>query len=246
MISIGIGIVSLAVRGVRVQGWTPALLFANGEQGAWYDPSDLTTLWQDAAGTVPVTADSQPVRLILDKSGRGNHATAPSDAARPLYRTAGGLHWLDFDGVDDLFYFASQSAMRLLAAAMAIDPDYLGGSADLGSVIGSNSDANAINYRTPPSVDPQRFENTMTGQHGQGASCHINRANTTSYPLGAFVYRDGTAAASKTFDRFPDTNRGRRGAHLLYGLVFCGVFPGASDVADLETYLAAKSGVTLP
>ena len=43
-------------------------LFASGEQGAWYDPSDLTTMFQDSTGTIPVTADGQPVGLILDKS----------------------------------------------------------------------------------------------------------------------------------------------------------------------------------
>ena len=48
--------------------FSPAELFANGEPGAWYDPSDLTTLFQDAAGTTPVTAVEQPVGLMLDKS----------------------------------------------------------------------------------------------------------------------------------------------------------------------------------
>ena len=43
-------------------------LFNNNEQGVWYDPSDLTTLYQDAAGTIPVTAVEQPVGLMLDKS----------------------------------------------------------------------------------------------------------------------------------------------------------------------------------
>lgn len=43
-------------------------LFANGEPGVWYDPSDLSTLCQDSAGTTPVTAVEQPVGLILDKS----------------------------------------------------------------------------------------------------------------------------------------------------------------------------------
>lgn len=43
-------------------------LFANSEQGVWYDPSDLTTLFQDSAGTVPVTATGQSVGLVLDKS----------------------------------------------------------------------------------------------------------------------------------------------------------------------------------
>ena len=46
----------------------PSVLFAAMEQGAWYDPSDLSTLYQDSAGTTPVTAVEQPVGLMLDKS----------------------------------------------------------------------------------------------------------------------------------------------------------------------------------
>ena len=59
-------------------------LFANGEQGVWYDPSDFSTLFQDSAGTTPVTAVEQPVGLILDKSGRGNHASQPTATSRPV------------------------------------------------------------------------------------------------------------------------------------------------------------------
>ena len=44
------------------------LLFSASEPGAFYDPSDMSTLFQDSAGTVPVTAVEQPVGLILDKS----------------------------------------------------------------------------------------------------------------------------------------------------------------------------------
>ena len=53
--------------------FTPSSLFAAGEQGLWYDPSDLTTMFEDAGGTTAVhvpgngTADS-PVGLIYDKS----------------------------------------------------------------------------------------------------------------------------------------------------------------------------------
>ena len=43
-------------------------LFVNNEQGFAYDPNDLTTLYQDAAGNIPVTAAGQPVGLVLDKS----------------------------------------------------------------------------------------------------------------------------------------------------------------------------------
>ena len=42
-------------------------LFAAGEQGAWFDPSDFSTMFQDSAGTTPVTAVEQPVGLMLDK-----------------------------------------------------------------------------------------------------------------------------------------------------------------------------------
>ena len=48
--------------------FVPHQLFTSGAQGAWYDPSDFSTLFQNAAGTTPVTAVEQPVRLMLDRS----------------------------------------------------------------------------------------------------------------------------------------------------------------------------------
>lgn len=48
--------------------FNPLSLFAAGAQGAWYDPSDLSTMFQNASGTTPVTAAEQPVGLLLDKS----------------------------------------------------------------------------------------------------------------------------------------------------------------------------------
>lgn len=70
-------------RGLRSSTFTPLTLFSSGEPGAWFDLSDLSTLYQDSAGTTPVTAAGQPVGRILDKSGRGNHATQPVAASRP-------------------------------------------------------------------------------------------------------------------------------------------------------------------
>lgn len=61
------------------------MLFAASEPGAWYDPSDMSTLFQDSAGTTPVTAVEKPVGRILDKSGRGNHATQVTTTKRPVY-----------------------------------------------------------------------------------------------------------------------------------------------------------------
>lgn len=47
--------------------FSPLELFNNGEQGVWYDPSDLSSLYQDSVGSIPVTAAGQPVGLMLDK-----------------------------------------------------------------------------------------------------------------------------------------------------------------------------------
>jgi hypothetical protein len=61
---IGLG----SVAGFGVQQFDPLELFASGAEGVWYDPSDTSTLFQDPAGTTPVTAVEQPVGLMLDKS----------------------------------------------------------------------------------------------------------------------------------------------------------------------------------
>ena len=47
--------------------FTPEFLFTAGESGYWLDPSDFSTMFQDSAGTTPVTATGQTCGLILDK-----------------------------------------------------------------------------------------------------------------------------------------------------------------------------------
>ena len=87
----------------RLNGFDVASLFKNGEQGFWYDTNDLTTLFQDAAGTTPVTAAGQPVGLQLDKSGNGNHRFQTVAASRPMLRlnATTGFHYLETDGSED-------------------------------------------------------------------------------------------------------------------------------------------------
>lgn len=85
----------------RPASWSPASLFTGGAQGAWFDPSDVSTLFQDSEGTIPVTSPGQPVGRMLDKSPNGHHAVQASSTARPIYRHENGRHWLEFDGVDD-------------------------------------------------------------------------------------------------------------------------------------------------
>ena len=54
-----------------IASWSPTRLFSDPlTKGVWYDPSDFTTLFQDAAGTTPAVLE-QPVGLMLDKSKNG-------------------------------------------------------------------------------------------------------------------------------------------------------------------------------
>ena len=88
--------IASAIAGARVGGgaWSPLTLFSGSEEGGYYDPSDLSTLWQDAAGTVPVTTDGQTVNRIDDLSGNGLHLrsdTAGGVGSGVVYKGAGYL-----------------------------------------------------------------------------------------------------------------------------------------------------------
>lgn len=68
-------------RNILNQAIVRAIISENN--GAWFDPSDMSTLYQDAAGTTPVTVVEQPVGKMLDKSGNGYHAKQSITASRP-------------------------------------------------------------------------------------------------------------------------------------------------------------------
>lgn len=94
--------------------WSPSILFDNSEAGAWFDPSDLTSMFQDAAGTTAAEVD-QPVGHIADKSGNGHHATQATSAARPTLRQdSNGKLYLDFAGSQYLTVAGSQAAFKFM------------------------------------------------------------------------------------------------------------------------------------
>jgi hypothetical protein len=76
---------------------SPLDLFTGGVKGAWWDPSDLSHMWKDTAGTSPVTADGDLVARIDDKSGNGNHLLQSSAINRPKYKSVSGHQYLLMD-----------------------------------------------------------------------------------------------------------------------------------------------------
>jgi len=53
-------------------GFSPNTLFTSGEAGDWFDPSDLSRMFTDTAGTTAVTADGQTVALMLGQRRGAN------------------------------------------------------------------------------------------------------------------------------------------------------------------------------
>lgn len=88
---------------------SPVTFFTSGERGMVWDLTDSSTLFQDVAGTTPVTTAGQTVGRILDKSGNGNHWTAAADnTTRPTYQVdADSKPYLSFDGSNDAMFAAT-------------------------------------------------------------------------------------------------------------------------------------------
>lgn len=249
--------------------YSPTTLFASGEQGAWYDPSDMSTMFQDAAGTIPITAPDQQVGLIRDKSGRGNHASQPTGASRPILRNSGALWYLEFDGVDDFLVtpsinFSTTDKMSVFAGLAKITDASLGIVAELSANIGANDGAFIM---TAPSGSASASFST-----GFRGTIRKDRTSPLTYvaPVTAVVSGDGDITSGSTrlrvngvtvasdasglgtgnFGNWP-LYIGRRGGTslpfrgYLAGMIIRGAATDTITTSSTEKYVATKSGVTL-
>lgn len=95
----GMGLGLLGVGG-GPRGFNPLTLSPD----VWYDAEDLTTLFQDSAGTTPVSANNHSVGLWQDKSGNARHVIQATSGKRPLYKSTlyNSKPYVKGDGVDDI------------------------------------------------------------------------------------------------------------------------------------------------
>lgn len=219
---------------------------------AWYDPSDLATLWQDAAGTVAVTADGQSVARIDDKSGNGNHLVQADAARRPVYKTAGGLRWLEFDGANDwigkafavAFPSSRVSALRYPAAQSEW------------STFFNSWTGNAT--RLFMRATAGQFNSFNGAWPGDDASVSLGAdiavAETyTGDSSAKYIVNNGTAlmgsAGTQTCDGFVaganNSGGGSAAAFRWYGSVIKGSVMTNTQLAQLTTWLGTKAGVTV-
>lgn len=250
-------------------GFSPATLFAAGEQGAWYDPSDLSTLFQDAAGTTPVTASGQPVGRMLDKSGRGNHATQATVAARPTLQADGNGHfYLACDGVDDSMStgsidFTATDKMTVVAGVRKDTDVAFAIVFETSATIASN--VGAFNLAAPGGAGAPNYS---IGVNSAGVIRSASAANGAMFaaPVTSVVssltnmaaplvdirvntvtYMQTTASMSGTFGNFPlflfaRNNTSNRLTGRFYGAIIRGALSSAAQLAASEAWVNARTG----
>lgn len=228
---------------MRPRLWSPKALFADGSQGAWYDPSNSSSLFQDVGGTVPVTSDGDPVALIQDLSGNGNHSVQNVAPARPTWRTDGTLSWLEYDGADDgvVIPAISYSNPNL---SICVGLQYLTGGSAWGSIKSAVGSVVYVGLSSP--VNGGAISNCGGQTFVNGAVAPNDRIALRTALLNKSVIsvRDAQSAqfaASSTFVAYSSTPPP---AAILYGYI---EIEGATPekIEQAEQWLAQKTGVTL-
>lgn len=251
-----------AVRGGGAPAFTPAALFADGQQGVWYEPKP-EYLFQDAAGTVPVTADGDPVGYMQDLSGNGNHATQSTSAARPVYHTDGVLHWLAPDGVDDFLLAGDAFNIAAFTAFGAV----LGGSDSnqrLYDTRGTGVAGTARGFQIKPYLEVDNDGFIVDEQNGStndslsfSTDLSVTKVFSASFKAGgAFQIREGGVVLASATPTMTDVvservsclfaNSNGQDSQLFNGRFYGGVVvEGIPSFSEPETYLANLAGVTL-
>jgi len=103
--------------------WAPSDLYAHGEEGAFYDFTDETSLFVETTGASATTAASidDVVGTVASVSGDGSYLTAPSNAARPLRKSWGLLN----DKIDDRMLADLTFTDRRPVNVIIVTPDYV-------------------------------------------------------------------------------------------------------------------------
>lgn len=248
------------------KAFSPAELFLSGEQGVWLDPSDLSTMFQDPAGTIPVTAAGQPVGLIRDKSGNNNHLTR-TIGERPILQVNGSIWNLVFDGSNDHLIsapinFTATSSMSVFASMGKFNDVAARVLVELGQNVAANNGSFALLAPDAAAAETFRLQCKGTIQSDILASGYPFW--TTYYAISALcsigvsqrlrvngVNHVGDALqGSGNFGNYP-LNVGMRNdgtlsfRGYLMGLVVRGAVSTPEEISKIETWLGAKAGIVL-
>lgn len=264
MLGIGLHTTTLARRARTAEASPPAFTPMDLPLAAWFDPSDTSTLFQDAAGTVPVSADGDPVALMLDKSGNGHHMSQPDVARRPIYHVENGQHWIAADGIDDSMYtlsrmgFDANPDITILAGTFVPSTSlpterllHIGAPSEIGTLSASmgqsgfswrHNNGNSI-YDSIPlnSLMMVRWSRVAGTDYG-ASTCALNGVDMVQKG-SASATQIPTSIAQETY-LFAHGNTHNILNARLYGLII-GAFSDVANQNAAEGWMANKLGVSL-
>lgn len=265
---------ALSMSGINITGkvsmkkaggaFNPADLFT-GQQGAWYDPSDLSSMFSDDGGTVPAVVNGY-VGRINDKSGNNNHAKQSYEPHKPVLRLSGGKYYLEYNS----------SAMTTAAFSIGSLTGYssaFSGQTDLVSVQNFFLDADAFPNRVSQllnvysgtgliSLPFNTFGTfflasksgvtantnfvgsqitTDTGVNVPGSGSVVVRVNGTPGTPVAIDYTLSVLTIPLALGCYNDQSQRLIGR--IYGALHINRPLTGPEMADLETYLAAQAGI---
>lgn len=223
-------------------------LFAEGQQGLWYE-SKPEYLYQDAAGTTAVTAGGDPVGNNDDRSPNDNDATQSVSAARPLYQTDGSLHWLAFDGVDDRLGPVTYASPVAQPCTLAIAMNRKDTSSSVVIATGiSSSNRHQISLNVNNRLGAFSGDRGMDSTYFLPVGKHVitvkfNGANSELRLDGAVIATGDLGTGSSGGLTLSSLRDGSFGiAQDVFGLVHV---EGVDNIDDIEGYLANLAGIAL-
>lgn len=222
-------------------GFNPRTLFAANEQGAWYDPSDFRTLYQDAAGTTPVTVVGQPVGRINDKSGRGNHATQATAGNRPVLRQdSSGRYYLEFDGATSNRWlqtssinFTGTNKMTLWAGVRKLSDAASGVVAELSA--GATANNGAFVVHAP------RTASASYGIGVRGTSVNAGDYSTFTAPITNVISASLTTVGNNIAATIAARFNGASNAGVANSNS-----PSTGNFGNFPLYIGRRAGTSLP
>jgi hypothetical protein len=138
------------------------------------------SLYSDRAGTTATVGPDDPVGKLLDLSGDNNHATAPSDAARPNLRLDGnGKFYLDRDTTDDDLQITWPTNLTTTGVIYTATGDYT--TKDSGLTL---SGLTSYKYPQRPSGDYGRIVMASESKYDAKIIKYLDAKRGRSYLLG--------------------------------------------------------------
>lgn len=249
--------------------FSPVSLFGPSDKGGLYDASVLSSLWQDTGRTVPAGVND-PVRVMDDLSGKGNHVVAPSDTARPILKVDAGKYYLDFDGIDDELRWSDAGldiSRNVAGITTSAAYQFKSATASTGWIMSQTATA-ATTVRAGMSRNSGGTLLVAGGRRRNADSfAFVSTGNTTAVQVSTsifdyaasdlFLRRAGAQVASSTSFQTDGTTDDVRafsggigstgiGTGFLDMKFYAGPYIGrkltSTEIGNLETWLSAKNG----